>query len=425
METALGDIRVLDLTTEMGVFCTKLLADLGAEVIRIEPTSGDPLRRMSPFVEDIPDPEKSLHFFHFNTNKKSITLNIETAEGRDIFLKLVKTADVVVESFPVGYLDSIGLGYSTLSKINSRLILTSISAFGQTGPYKNFKGNDMVGVAIGGLMYLGGFPSSAPNYPGAFQAYNLVGTDAAVGTLAAYYYRDLTGEGQMVDVSMQEAVANGIEYAMVLYAAQKQIRKRTGRQVYRGWNELFPCKDGYVMCSPFGGREWRKIMEWADSEGMAADLLEEPRFGEVLDIMAHRQMDRGVSSKKVDPRMLKEYPEEIKHIEQVWEEFLMTHTKQELYENCQRQGIRLMPLYDSADLLNDPQLQARNFFTQVEHAELGKTFTYLGAPYRLSETPWRIQRRAPLAGEHNLEVYEGELKLSQEQLATLKEGGIL
>lgn len=424
-DTALGDIRVLDLTNEMGLYCGKMLANLGAEVIKVERPGGDPTRNIGPFFHDEPDTEKSLFFFHFNYDKKSITLNLESDDGRELFKNLVKTADVVVESFPPGYMDSLGLGYGELSKVNPRLIMCSITGFGQYGPHKDFKAPDIVGTAMGGLMYLGGFMGEAPNYPGAFQGYHLASTDAANGILTALYVRDFTGQGQYVDVSMQESVSRSIELLMVSWAMRKIDRKRTGRQVYRGWDEVFPCKDGFILCSPLGGGGWRFILEWMDSEGLAADLKTE-KMQLVLTAMADRQMDRGVTdAKRLDPRMLKDYTTEIKHIEQAWADFCMAHTREELYEGCQRRGVRLMPVYSAEDVLKDPQLLARDFFVDVDYPELGTKIRDMGGPYRLSATPWRVVRRAPLIGEHNVEIYQKELGLSSQELRILKEAGVI
>ena len=189
-ETLLGDIRVLDLADEKGVYCTKLLADLGADTIRIEEPGGDPMRRIGPFFHDEPDHEKSLYWFQFNTSKRGITLNLETADGREILKRLVKTADVVVETFPPGYLDEMGLGYSVLSELNPGVVLTSITPFGQSGPYRDFQSSDLIAQAMGGLMYLAGFPEDAPHKLHGSQAYHSASVQAAVGTMMALYARE-------------------------------------------------------------------------------------------------------------------------------------------------------------------------------------------------------------------------------------------
>ena len=204
--TALADIRVLELTGPIGTYCTKLLADLGADVIRVEPPGGDPGRHVAPFVRNTPDVDTSIPFLFLHGNKRSVTLDLETADGRALFRDLAARTDVVVESFAPGYLDRLGLGYRDLAARNPGVIVTSISPFGQNGPYRDFKGTDLVGVAMGGLLRLCGFLGRAPDRPGGNQAYMLAGLHGSNGTLLALFHRDLTGEGQHVDVSMQQAV---------------------------------------------------------------------------------------------------------------------------------------------------------------------------------------------------------------------------
>lgn len=421
---ALQDVRVIDLTTEMGVYCTKLLADLGADVIRVEKPGGDHVRNLGPYYKNEKKPERSLFHYHFNANKRGITLDIEKAAAQKVFKKLVKTADILVESFPVGYMATLGLDYASLKKVNPKLIYCSISGFGQEGPYSKYKSPDIVGVAMGGLMYMGGFPKEPPFYPGAFQGYHMASTDATIGILIALYHCDLTGEGQHVDMSMEESVSEAIEFGMVLWDVQKRIRGRTGRKVFRDWNEVFPCKDGYVMCSPFGGAGWQKILEWADSEGMAADL-KEPLHLNALKVMAWGQMDTAALPPDIDREMLTKNPQLVEHIEDVWQKFLMTHTREELFSGCQDREVRLMPIYNAKDVVDDPQLVERKFFVDVKHPELGTTIKYPGGPYRPMGTPWKISRRAPLIGEHNAEIYEKELGISRKELDALKtEGGI-
>jgi len=421
-EAALQDIRVLDLTCKMGVYCTKVLADLGADVIRIEKPKGDWVRTQGPFFHNEEDPEKSLFHFHFNTNKRGITLDIENPDAREIFKRLVKTADVLVETSEPGYLAELGLDYTSLKKINPKLIHASITGFGQEGPYSKYKTADIVGVAMGGLMFMGGYPGEPPFYPGAFQGFHLASIDAAIGILIALYDRDLTGVGQHVDMSMEESVSEAIEYGMVLWDVRKAIRGSTGRRVFRDWNEVFPCKDGYIMCSPFGGAGWQSILEWADSEGMAADL-KEPLYQAALKVMAWGQMDTSQLPPDIDREMLQKDPGIVEHVEEVWQAFLMTHTREELYRGCQERKIRLMPIYNAKDVVEDPQLVERGFFVDVEHPELNTTLKYPGSPYRFSETPWKIIRRAPLIGEHNSEIYQEELGLSKEELAKMKASG--
>jgi len=276
-ETLLGDIRIIDLADQKGIYCTKLLADLGADTIKIEKPGGDPTRHIGPFFHDEPDPEKSLYWFQFNTSKRGITLNLETAAGREILKKLAKTADVIVETFPPGHLDEMGLGYSVLKETNSRLVLTSITPFGQTGPYRDYRASDLVAQAMGGLMYLAGYLEDPPHRLYGSQAYHSASVQAAVGTMMALYARELTGRGQHVDVSMQESVLMSQETAMQSYNLRQVIRRRISAegQAVPGIG-LYPCKDGYIWSNviPGTGVGWDVIIDWMDSEGMADDLTD-------------------------------------------------------------------------------------------------------------------------------------------------------
>lgn len=436
-ETALGDIRVLDLAGPIGLYCTRLLADLGADVVKIEKPGGDPARAIGPFFHDEPHPEKSLYWFNLNINKRSITLNLETVGGREILQRLVKSADIMIETFPPGYLDEIGLGYSVLSQINPRLILTSITPFGQTGPYRSYKASDIVGVAMGGLMFFGGQPEDPPNQPGASQGYHSSSLSAAVATMVALYYRDMTGDGQQIDVSMQESVANCLMWAMPFYDLNQWITIRQGLCICQPaqaprlpmvWYDLFPCKDGWVVGHGIGGaftggeEAWDKLVAWMDNEGMAGDLKEERR----------REIALGLSDAQNLPKLMADglegfqrALEERKEIEDTIARFLLTKTKEEIYEKVQPWRVPTTVIHNIKEVVEDPQLNARNFFVDVEHPELGITAKYTGVPYRLSKTPAAIRRRAPLIGEHNLELYEKEMGFSRDELIRLKEQGVI
>ena len=246
-ESALSDIRVIDLTGETGAYATKLLADLGADVIRIEPPDGDPLRNVGPFWHDEGRADRGLYFFNLNTSKRSMTLGIADPKDREIFRKLAGTADVVVESFEPGVLDDFGLGYKGLSKIKPDIILTSITGFGQTGPHAHYKWSDIVGVAMSGMMTLAGDKEDPPNRPYGNQGYVCAGIDGAAGTMMALVHRDNTGQGQHVDVSMQEALSINQETAMMTWDMNKRIAART----FLPEGPRFAALDQYV--DPDGG----------------------------------------------------------------------------------------------------------------------------------------------------------------------------
>ena len=233
--SALGDVRVLDLTGEEGAYATKLLADLGADVIRVEPPAGDPLRRRGPFVHDIPGPERGLLHLFLNTSKRGITLNLESADGRDLFRRLVETADVLVETCAAGYLSSLGLSYEDLCRVRPDLIATSITGFGQTGPHAAWRSCDLVAVAMSGILTLSGFIDRPPYRPVASQAFYSGGIEGAIGTLMALTHRDLTGEGQQVDFSVSACLFQAGEFATM----RSSVRSRLAPPIFFG---SFPAK---------------------------------------------------------------------------------------------------------------------------------------------------------------------------------------
>lgn len=424
-ETLLGDIRVLDFTGESGVYCTKLLADLGADVLRIEPPGGHLMRNIGPFVHDQPDPEKSLFWFQFNTSKRGITLELENSDGREIFKKLVKTADVLVETFPPGYLGKIGLGYDILKQVNPKLIQTSITPFGQTGPYHDFMGPDIVAQAMGGLMFLAGFPEDPPYKLGCSQSYHSASVQAAVGTIIALYAREDIGIGQFVDVSLQESILMSMETAMQHYDMRKEIRQRIGREepTVPGIG-LYPCKDGYVysfVVAGFGAG-WDVILDWMDSEKMAGDLKEEKYNGVWEVITNYSQLIAMLN----DPPRLMAMLEKFSHVSGLLKAFLLTKTKLEIFDEAAKRRIMINPVQNAKDIVESPQFKALEFITDVEHPELGMTIKYPGAScYHISDTPWRISRRAPFLGEHNQEIYEKELGLTRGRLLMLKSQGAI
>lgn len=408
-DSVLAGCRVLDFADEKGVLCAKLLGDMGADVIKVEPPGGDHTRGFGPFVDNVPHPERSLYFWHYNTSKRGVTLSIESTAGGDLLRKLVATADVLVESYPPGYLDSLGLGYQALHRLNPALIMTSITGFGQTGPRRDYKLSDIVGQALGGMMYVNGDPDSPPVCWAGLQAYHSASYYAAIGTMCALMARDLSGSGQHVDVSIEESVCSAVEHvnSAYLYPGRMPGPRDAGRIARRQgtlhWSAGFHnarAKDGYVLMSWFG--DWDTLVAWLESEGMAADLTD-PKYN-------------------TDPRLR---ADEAPHIFEVMAEWAATHTSQELVDGAQLRRIPFAYIRAPSELLAEHHLQERGFFHQVEHPELGRSVVYPGAPYKFNGTPWRISRRAPLIGEHNSEVYGKELGLSQDNLASLAEAGVI
>lgn len=406
--------RALDLTDEKGFLCGKFLGDLGADVIKIEPPEGDPSRNIGPFYHDIPDPERSLSWFAYNTSKRGITLNIKTKDGQEIFKQLVKSADFVLESFPPGYMDNLGLGYQALSEINPRIIMTSITAFGQTGPYQDYKASDLVAAAVGGLLFICGDTDRAPLRCTAEQSFPQTGVQAAIGTVIAHYHRESTGEGQHVDVSIQECIMPLSFYAQQKWDAFRTHFRRLGQWLDRGTpnkprslQNVFPCKDGFVSWQVMTGdigRRTRYLAEWMAEEGMAGIL-------------------KGMEWEKIDMDDIK--PDELASWEEAFGNFFLTHTKDELYRESMKRGVILYPCSNIEDILGNEQLAARDFWVDVRHPELDDSITYPGAPFMLNEPLWKISRRAPLIGEHNEEIYIKEMGFSKEKLITLKQANII
>lgn len=398
----------LDLTNEKGLLCGKILADLGADVIKIERPCGDAARSIGPFYHDICEPNKSLFWFAYNNNKRSITLNIESRDGQEIFKKLVQSADFVIESFAPGYMDDLGLGYESLSKINPGIILVSISPFGQAGPYKDYKASDIVLWAMGGMLYITGDPDRPPIQTSFPQSYFNGAVAAAAGGMVALYHRELTGEGQWVDTSIQQSIVCLLAATDKFWSLNKIIWRRTASErpdlgifVRRIWR----CRDGYVGTQILGGSPGapsnQALVEWMDSEGIATELLK------TIDWYAFDWVH--VSEETADL------------IQEPMARFFLTHTITELYEGAMSRHILLYPVADIKHIVENPQLAARNFWIDVEHPELNTAITYPNVFVKASETALGINRKAPLIGEHNREVYCGELGLSEDELIILKQ----
>jgi crotonobetainyl-CoA:carnitine CoA-transferase CaiB-like acyl-CoA transferase len=409
----LKDCRALDLTDDKGFLCGKVLADLGVDVIKIEPPGGDPSREIGPFWHDISDPEKSLYWFAYNSNKRGITLNLETLEGKDIFKQLVKNADFVIESFKPGYMDSLGLGFSTLSAINKGIILTSITPFGQTGPYKDYEGPDIVLMGMSGQLFLTGDSDRPPVNINIPQACLHAGADAGVGTMIAYHYRKRTGEGQHVDISMQQSAAWFLATTIPCYELSALILNRVGtfRATGNGsavQRQVWPCKDGHIfffmLGGPQGAKTCRALVKWMDDLGLGNDFLKTFSWEEFDMFSAAQDL--------------------VDRLSAPLEEFFRNRTKKEVLDAAMTRNISICPLFSMEDELNDRNLAVKGFWTHLDHPELNTTIPYPKQFVRLSESQAITRFRAPLIGEHNKEVY-GALGLSWQEIVALKEAGII
>ncbi|MBI4497376.1 MAG: CoA transferase [Chloroflexi bacterium] len=388
---ALAGVVVLDLTTYYaGPYCTKLLAALGAEVIKIErPGLGDGARRLGPFPGDLPHPEKSGTFLYLNTGKQGITLNLKSATGQELFKQLVREATIVVENFAPRVLPGLGLGYEVLEQINSALVLTSISNFGQTGPYRDYRGAEITFMALGGLMYQTGEPDREPlKLPGAVAQY-AAGFAAFSATLGALYYAEATGTGQHVDVSLMETIASSHIQGLSEYDYVGTIRGRGYAQAH------YPCQDGFVAFS-VQPHLWPRLCQLIGRP----ELVEDPRF---RTWQARRQ-----HADELDMYILP---------------WVVERTREQVYHEAQAAGVPCSFMATMADLEASPQYRARGFFSAIEHPVAG-SFPYPGIPFQLGEAPYNLGR-APLLGEHNAAVYGERLGYSREALARLQAQGVV
>ena len=399
--------RILDLTDRRAAFCGRLLADYGADVVKVEPTGGDPSRRLGPFPDDAPDDERSLDFMFYNTNKRSITLDLESDAGRAIFRRLVADADVVIESYDRHYLSALGIGYDALRAQNPGLIVASVTPFGGSGEWADYRGDDLVVMAASGYMQITGEPDEPPVRQGNEHSHYPAAQYAAVGILAALYYRDFAGGGvgQHIDVSSQEAL---ITYYTDAHPAL--LWRKLGQNVTRvGTNSTlviplgaYPCKDGWIAAGVITPREWDTLAEWIHEVTGNDEVLSEAYRGGNQDRAEH-----------------------IDIITALFLEFAENFTVQELFHEGQRRNLVFLPVNEVADLLADPQLAESGFWYDIEHddAAIGAIKYPLGIFH--SEEVSARRRPAPALGADNAAVYQGELGLTADELAALATDGII
>ena len=376
MSGALGGLRVLEVAEgTSGPYCGKLMAGLGAEVIKIEPPDGDSARRAGPFKNDKPDPEASGLFLYLNTGKKSVVLDLEVQAARDRLRGLAENADLVVENYAPGRLDGLGVGYDDLSGANPRLVMVSITPFGQTGPYRDFLATDMVIHALCGEMYLAGYPDREPLKKGGDLVEYVGGLHGYVGGASALHAREITGRGQHVDVSLQEAGTSVIGLAIQQWAYARALVRRQGLDANPWPTGVWLASNGYTLphARPWGDW-WSLFLKVVDDVPEFAD----PRFT------------------TADGRA--QNAEELDALLQVW---LVERTKQEVMRLGQEQSLPFGYIATAPDMLESPQLELREFFVEIDHPATGR-LPYPGAPFKSSTTPFQFDR-APTLGEHNEE----------------------
>jgi crotonobetainyl-CoA:carnitine CoA-transferase CaiB-like acyl-CoA transferase len=403
-EQVLSDLKVLDFTWHIaGPYCTKLLADYGADVIKVErPEDGDLTRHMGPFFNDDPHREKSGLFLHLNTNKKSISLNIKSDLGKKVVKELIKDVDILVENFRPGVMKKLGFDYETLQQLNPKLVMISISNFGQTGPYRDFKASDIIIYGMGGSMNTCGLPDREPTKKALTAVLFSAGSMAAFATMIAIYASKINGFGEYVDFSLFEAQMAGIDRRMsnlLAYTYNDEITPKSDpRDSFAYPYGIQPCADGDWELAGHGAL-WPGVGKMM---GMP-ELIDDPRFNTMV-----AQSQPG-------------------HREEFLVMFLpwsLEHNKMECIKLGQEAGVLCGPLYNMEELLNDPHFQYRNFWEEIDHPVTGK-LTYPGGPIHAKKMPWIIRSPAPLLGEHNEEIYCDRLGYNQEDLVSLKQGRII
>jgi benzylsuccinate CoA-transferase BbsE subunit len=394
---------VLEIADEKGVYCGKLFADMGADVIKIERPGGDATRRIPPFWGDDPADDKSLFFLYTNTSKRGVTLDVEASEGRRLLERLVSTADLMLETFPPGYMQGLGLGYEALRERNPRLVLTSITDFGQTGPYKHYKSSDLIASALGGSMFVTGEEDDPPVRLAGSQACRMASTYAAVASMVALWHSAISGRGQHVDISVEEATVSVSHICGVgKWLDDGIVPRRRGSGLFASVpSGAYSCSDGTIYLMINRPLHWQALARW---------IHEVTGNQEVLD-----PMFEGPSSQRQPYREL---------LDLYISEFTARFTVEELYHEGQGRHIAFTPVNGASAVAHDEHLVARDYFVQVEHRS-GDVLAYPGAPYRHSATPWHIDRPAPHAGEHNREIYLEELGVSAEELRSLASRGII
>jgi len=397
VDQTLAGIRALDLSQGIaGPFCARLLADYGADVVKVEPTAGDGSRRLGPFPGDVPHPERSGFFRFLNANKRGITLDVRSATGGALFRQLATAADVVVESFGPGVMAEVGLGYEELCRLSPRLVLVSVSPFGQDGPYSRYQATELITFALGGQLYSSGDESHPPAMFAGPQSQLHAGLTAAVATMGAVLTARFHGQGQHVDVSAMEAVSNVVEMWAMRYPYSGDYPARTRMAAGNYPWDIYPCADGSV-CLCVNNRQWPRVGPWIGRP----DLAEDP-------------------SLRAAAARLARY-EELDAILVPW---LLERSMAEIVRSGQRQRVPVIGVYTPREILADAHFRARGALVAVEDPCVGP-LALPGAPFRLGASPWQLRCPAPGLGEHNLQILGGELGRSRLDLVRLRQLGVI
>jgi crotonobetainyl-CoA:carnitine CoA-transferase CaiB-like acyl-CoA transferase len=399
MTTALHGLRVLDLSRYVaGAYCAKMLAAFGAEVIKVEPPgTGDPARAVGPFLHDRPDPETSALFLYLNTGKQGLTLNLKHPQGVDILKALVRDTDILVENFRPSVMPGLGLDYATLRTVNPRLIMVSISSFGQSGPYRDYKANSMIAYALGGYMYLNGHAEREPLSGGGRQPAYQGALHGYAGALAALMARAQSGQGQQVDISIQECMASLHQFTINRYVYVGRIQTRLGNRYQRAHPiTIYPCQDGLISLAVSQQEQYERLLALTG----LTELLHDARFATTFACSEHSAA-----------------------FDEYLAPWLQAHRKHDIVQRCQANRIPAGFVNDVAEVLDDPQYRFRGFWHELDHPVAGRQ-TYAGLPFHMSETP-PVLTRACLLGEHTHDILTTRLGYTASQLTALRDQGVI
>jgi crotonobetainyl-CoA:carnitine CoA-transferase CaiB-like acyl-CoA transferase len=410
--TLMEGYRALDLTNEIGFTCGKILGSMGVDTIKVEAPGGDRSRYIPPFAGDVVDGEKSLYWQAFNTDKRSITLNLDSPDGQALFRRLATTADFVIESFVPGYLDSLGLGYQALKEVNQRIILTSITPFGQEGPYRRYKGSELIASAMSGVLLGNGDADRPPVREGPDSVAFLAGAAAAAGTMIAHYHRQLSGTGQHVDVSLQHVSAVRGSIDLFAWEFDRRILRRSGP--FRGHGAhasrwIWACQDGFItwtmMPGMIGAPANEAISKWM------AEKLGTHALQEINDWKGMRLDD--LSKESVEAMFAD------------LNRFFLTLTKDEIAQEGRRRGINASVIKNPAEIFDNPQLEARDYWRELPDPDAGARVKYPGYFFLSNLTENYVSLRAPRIGEHNEAIYGRELGLSRLEIDELRKANVI
>ncbi len=403
--TGLSDIRVLDFTGELGPYAGKMFAGLGADVIHLESPSGDPMRNMGPFYKGVPGRERGLQFLYYNAGKRGMVLDLSRNAGREIFMKLVEGADLLLESFAPGYLEKLGLSHEHLRRVNPALVHTAVTPFGHFGPYRDYPGSDLTCSALGGFLFLGGVENEKPVRACDSQSYRMAEAYAGTASAVALFRAKRTGRGQFVDVSCMESVGMALENAPQYLDLEGKNRRGGGREA--GFGTIHPCRDGHVALVAIIGRNrgmWDHFVRWMERE----DVMGRERFED------EAWLDPDFRAGNAG------YGEFCR----IFEAFSAGLDKADLYERAQANRVALSPVSNGRDLLENPQLRHRGFWKTLMHEHLGGEIVYPGAPYELGELRWRLGGAAPEFGGHTREILM-EIGYSEKEVEALTGEGVV